>query len=109
LRLKFPGKFTSFSEPELKSVSNPIYDPSCPSRDENPTDLKPYREQTLIFHPDKNPKCKESANIKFLQLKKIFEIEGGRKRSNKKRNNKKRTNKKRSNKKRTNKKRSNKK
>ena len=43
----------------------------CPSQGMEPVDCsekKDYIKQTLIFHPDKNPKCIEDAKSKFQAL-----------------------------------------
>ena len=43
----------------------------CPSLGKEPVDCsekKDYIKQTLIFHPDKNPKCIEDSTLKFQAL-----------------------------------------
>ena len=50
-----------------KEVSND----GCPSHGREPVDCsekKDYLKQTLIFHPDKNPMCREQATPKFQAL-----------------------------------------
>jgi hypothetical protein len=51
--------------------------PACPSKDKNIPDcskmnysdkIKTFRRMSLIFHPDKNPGCKEESEIKFKEL-----------------------------------------
>ena len=49
----------------------------CPSRDKTPhqpVNRSDYLKETLIFHPDKNTGCIDSANEKFLQLSKMEEL-----------------------------------
>jgi hypothetical protein len=126
LRLKFPDEFELHTEKYgFKTVQNPQSTPlNCRSKDKNPwvtmehkNDSKKkaddYREQLLIFHPDKNSDCIKDAHTKFLLLQQLYEKgsyakeeKGGRnrKRTNKKCTNRKRTNKKCTNRKRTNKK-----
>jgi hypothetical protein len=45
---------------------------SCPSQDKEPEECENdqhYRRQSLLFHPDKNPRCRETATLKFKRLK----------------------------------------
>jgi len=45
---------------------------TCPSYDKTPEECENdqhYRQQALLFHPDKNPRCVESATLKFQHLK----------------------------------------
>lgn len=62
----------------LFSVLSPITNPSppinprCPSanKDPNPCENKrDFLKQSLIFHPDKNPDCRESSKEKFIKLR----------------------------------------
>ena len=60
-------------------------DSSCPSRDKTPhppADKRDYRKETLIFHPDKNKGCSDSANKKFLKLNEMEELRNNPKTSN---------------------------
>lgn len=44
---------------------------NCPSKDKEPyipNNDDDYKKQSLIFHPDKNPDCKEDANKKMANL-----------------------------------------
>ena len=41
-----------------------------------------YRKETLIFHPDKNKGCSDSANEKFLKLTEMEELRNNPKTSN---------------------------
>jgi hypothetical protein len=45
---------------------------SCPSQDKEPEECENdqhYRRQALLFHPDKNTRCREAATLKFKRLK----------------------------------------
>jgi len=47
-------------------------DPNCPSKGKKPKTCqtrKEYKEQALIFHPDRNIDCKEKAKVKFQELR----------------------------------------
>lgn len=86
------------------STPAPILDeigtPNCPSAGQNPVYDIPYNKQVLLFHPDKNPGCKnqDAVNAKFWELKNKFNRAGGYKRSqkNKRTKNKRANNKKQS-------------
>ena len=87
LRLKFPSKSISFlkSDSDLES-GKPKLISNCPSRDKTPSTQKDYKDQLLIFHPDKNRGCIEDATEKFKFLQQIFKkTNGGKKQTNKKR------------------------
>ena len=59
---------------ELKTKFNKIdvnVNKSCPSRDIDPVECDsdhPFRQQAIVFHPDKNPRCRAEAESKFKQL-----------------------------------------
>ena len=60
---------------ELKTKFNNIVvnviNKSCPSRNAEPVECDadhPFRQQASMFHPDKNPRCREEAESKFQQL-----------------------------------------
>lgn len=56
-----------------------ISDPQCPSHEKIPqpcTTETPYRKQSLIFHPDKNLKCRNAATKKFNYLSAICKESG---------------------------------
>ena len=60
-------------------------DSSCPSRDKTPyppANKRDYLKETLIFHPDKNKGCSDSANEKFLKLTEMEELRNNPKTSN---------------------------
>ncbi len=91
-------------EPAPAPAPAPILDeigtPNCPSAGQNPVDDIPYNKQVLLFHPDKNPGCKnqDAVNAKFMELKNNINRAGGYKRSqkNKRTKNKRANNKKQS-------------
>ena len=60
---------------ELKSKMNHVVanvmNKSCPSSRKEPVECDqehPFRQQASVFHPDKNPRCREEAELKFQQL-----------------------------------------
>jgi len=60
---------------ELKTSFNKIVvnviNKSCPSRNVEPVECDsdhPFRQQSRVFHPDKNPRCRKEAELKFQQL-----------------------------------------
>lgn len=58
---------------ELKSKFNSItvnVMNACPSKNKEPVECDdiPFRQQALIFHPDKNPRCVQEATEKFQKL-----------------------------------------
>ena len=60
-------------------------DSSCPSRYKTPhppVNKSDYLKETLIFHPDKNTGCNDSANEKFLKLTEMEELRNNPKTSN---------------------------
>lgn len=76
------------------SASTPAFgqinDPTCPSKNRNPRpclNKKDYKEQMLIFHPDKNTGCQAEASEKTKILNGLPSCNfGGRMRSKKHRN-----------------------
>lgn len=62
---------------------------NCPSAGIKPTKEKDYKEQLLLFHPDKNTGCekKDIVNRKFIKLQELFgkaNTSGGTSRTHKK-------------------------
>lgn len=48
----------------------------CPSENEEPkplTSQNDYREQSRMFHPDKNTGCPDDATVKFQKLKELYD------------------------------------
>ena len=61
----------------IKEDTEKNKDNICPSRDKTPhqpLDRSDYLKESLIFHPDENKGCVDSANEKFLQLSKMEEL-----------------------------------
>jgi hypothetical protein len=61
----------------------------------NVEDIRHFKRQSLIFHPDRNPGCKEEATVKFQELQTLLEEyqervgqRGGRKKSMKRKSKK---------------------
>jgi len=60
-------------------------DSSCPSRDKiphTPLNKSDYRSESLIFHPDKNTGCSDSATEKFFKLNEMEKLRTNPKTSN---------------------------
>jgi len=56
----------------------------CPSKGYKPvplTEENTYRKQSLLFHPDRNKDCVESATAKMKKLNELRGLSGGKKRS----------------------------
>jgi len=66
------SKYSKSISKHSKSISKKeLSNHGCPSHGKEPVDCsekKDYIKQTLIFHPDKNPKCIEDATAKFQAL-----------------------------------------
>lgn len=64
---------TQYDELKTKfnSVVVNVVNKSCPSRNKTPVECDrdhPFRQQANVFHPDKNPRCREDAELKFKEL-----------------------------------------
>ena len=58
------------SQPPIETQKE-VSDNGCPSNGKEPvncSEKKDYLKQTLIFHPDKNPMCREQSTLKFQAL-----------------------------------------
>jgi hypothetical protein len=57
-----------------------VNDPQCPSHEKIPqpctTPENSYKKQSLVFHPDKNLKCRDIATKKFNYLKSLCKESG---------------------------------
>jgi len=63
-------KYTALKT-KMNHVMVNVINKSCPSKDKTPVECDvdhPFRQQANVFHPDKNPRCREEAESKFHQL-----------------------------------------
>ena len=73
-------------EPYTNNIT--IKNRRCPSEGYKPvsiTEENTYYDQSLIFHPDKNPDCKEKAEQKMAKLNNLRVPSGGKRRKSKRR------------------------